>query len=230
MNAATWLWSWRRQASTASKATALETVRPQLPHAPPTPQASHHTQIQVLLVTYYLSRPGHDPLGHSLTDCDEWFNSNVITITLISTITTISVITAITIMNTITTAITDISPKSPTLTSLPNQNYHPHNCPHPYPPNLFYSQKPCLPTTFPLPDSGLCMAHYVSGFDTSVVDHNVDGSSQYGIFQLNSAWWCDNGVTPTKNLCHMECHGEAAMGIPWSPDWPNTQRAKLSEP
>ncbi|XP_016073866.1 PREDICTED: sperm acrosome-associated protein 5-like [Miniopterus natalensis] len=52
----------------------------------------------------------------------------------------------------------------------------------------------------------LCMAHYASGFDTSVVDHNVDGSSQYGIFQLNSAWWCDNGVTPTKNLCHMECH------------------------
>uniref|UniRef100_G1Q6Q5 Uncharacterized protein n=2 Tax=Myotis lucifugus TaxID=59463 RepID=G1Q6Q5_MYOLU len=54
--------------------------------------------------------------------------------------------------------------------------------------------------------SGLCLAHYVSGFDTSVVDHNLDGSNQYGIFQLNSAWWCDNGVTPTKNLCHMECH------------------------
>ncbi|EPQ10624.1 Sperm acrosome-associated protein 5 [Myotis brandtii] len=52
----------------------------------------------------------------------------------------------------------------------------------------------------------LCLAHYVSGFDTSVVDHNLDGSNQYGIFQLNSAWWCDNGVTPTKNLCHMECH------------------------
>ncbi|KAB0390063.1 hypothetical protein E2I00_012309 [Balaenoptera physalus] len=52
----------------------------------------------------------------------------------------------------------------------------------------------------------LCMAHYESGFDTSFVDHNPDGSSSYGIFQLNSAWWCDNGVTPTQNLCHMECH------------------------
>uniref|UniRef100_A0A452TR40 Sperm acrosome associated 5 n=2 Tax=Ursus TaxID=9639 RepID=A0A452TR40_URSMA len=51
----------------------------------------------------------------------------------------------------------------------------------------------------------LCMAHYESGFDTSFVDHNPDGSSEYGIFQLNSAWWCDNGVTPTQNLCHMEC-------------------------
>ncbi|XP_008047116.1 sperm acrosome-associated protein 5-like [Carlito syrichta] len=51
----------------------------------------------------------------------------------------------------------------------------------------------------------LCMAHYESGFDTSFVDHNLDGSSDYGIFQLNSAWWCDNGVTPTQNLCQMHC-------------------------
>ncbi|XP_043426447.1 sperm acrosome-associated protein 5-like [Prionailurus viverrinus] len=51
----------------------------------------------------------------------------------------------------------------------------------------------------------LCMAHYESGFDTSFVDHNPDGSSEYGIFQLNSAWWCDNGITPTQNLCHMDC-------------------------
>ncbi|XP_021105701.1 lysozyme C isoform X3 [Heterocephalus glaber] len=53
---------------------------------------------------------------------------------------------------------------------------------------------------------GLCMAHYKSGFDTSFVDHNPDGSSEYGIFQLNSAW-CDNGITPTKNFCHMDCQG-----------------------
>ncbi|XP_055293819.1 sperm acrosome-associated protein 5 [Moschus berezovskii] len=52
----------------------------------------------------------------------------------------------------------------------------------------------------------LCMAHYESGFDTSFVNHNPDGSSEYGIFQLNSAWWCYNGVTPTENLCHMDCH------------------------
>ncbi|XP_049623336.1 sperm acrosome-associated protein 5-like [Suncus etruscus] len=51
----------------------------------------------------------------------------------------------------------------------------------------------------------LCMAHYESGFDTSLLSHNIDGSSEYGIFQLNSAWWCDNGITPTHNLCHMNC-------------------------
>ncbi|XP_038172733.1 sperm acrosome-associated protein 5 [Arvicola amphibius] len=53
----------------------------------------------------------------------------------------------------------------------------------------------------------MCMAHYESGFDTSFVDHNPDGSSEYGIFQLNSAWWCNNGVTPTQNLCHINCNG-----------------------
>ncbi|KAG5193654.1 hypothetical protein JEQ12_020015 [Ovis aries] len=52
----------------------------------------------------------------------------------------------------------------------------------------------------------LCMAHYESGFDTSFMNHNPDGSSEYGIFQLNSAWWCYNGVTPSENLCHMDCH------------------------
>ncbi|KAL6084632.1 hypothetical protein STEG23_025814, partial [Scotinomys teguina] len=52
----------------------------------------------------------------------------------------------------------------------------------------------------------LCVAHYESGFDTSFVDHNSDGSSEYGIFQLNSAWWCNNGVTSTQNLCHMNCN------------------------
>ncbi|XP_007529496.1 sperm acrosome-associated protein 5-like [Erinaceus europaeus] len=51
----------------------------------------------------------------------------------------------------------------------------------------------------------LCLVHYESGFDTSFVDHNPDGSSNYGIFQINSAWWCDNGITPTPNLCNMDC-------------------------
>ncbi|XP_011925528.1 PREDICTED: sperm acrosome-associated protein 5 isoform X2 [Cercocebus atys] len=65
------------------------------------------------------------------------------------------------------------------------------------------SQSGCLLSSA---EAGLCMAHYESGFDTAFVDHNPDGSSEYGIFQLNSAWWCDNGITPTKNLCHMDCH------------------------
>lgn len=71
------------------------------------------------------------------------------------------------------------------------------------------------------------MAHYESGFDTSFVDHNPDGSSEYGIFQLNSAWWCNNGVTPTQNLCHMNCNGKASPGVHRSPIWPHVIHRKI---
>ncbi|XP_026955876.1 sperm acrosome-associated protein 5-like [Sagmatias obliquidens] len=87
-----------------------------------------------------------------------------------------------------------------------NKQTQTHPCPIPSSYPLPYSQDPCPSATSPLPAPVLCMAHYESGFDTSFVDHNPDGSSAYGIFQLNSTWWCDSGVTPTQNLCHMECH------------------------
>ncbi|XP_030889498.1 sperm acrosome-associated protein 5-like, partial [Leptonychotes weddellii] len=67
----------------------------------------------------------------------------------------------------------------------------------------------------------LCMAHRESGFDTCFVGHNPDRSSKYGIFQLNSTWWRNDGITPTQNLCHIECPGEAALGTPRSPAWPH---------
>ncbi|XP_028923549.1 sperm acrosome-associated protein 5-like [Ornithorhynchus anatinus] len=51
----------------------------------------------------------------------------------------------------------------------------------------------------------LCLAFYASGFDTAAVDHNLDGSKDYGIFQLSSSWWCENEETPTQNLCHLDC-------------------------
>ncbi|XP_038603729.1 sperm acrosome-associated protein 5-like [Tachyglossus aculeatus] len=51
----------------------------------------------------------------------------------------------------------------------------------------------------------LCLAFYASGFDTAAVDHNLDGSKDYGIFQLSSSWWCENEETPTQNLCHLAC-------------------------
>ncbi|XP_027969288.1 sperm acrosome-associated protein 5-like [Eumetopias jubatus] len=52
----------------------------------------------------------------------------------------------------------------------------------------------------------LCMPHYESGSDT-FVDHDHDGSTGYGIFQLSSTWWCNNGITPTQNLLsHQSCY------------------------
>ncbi|XP_077316097.1 lysozyme C-like isoform X1 [Lithobates pipiens] len=48
----------------------------------------------------------------------------------------------------------------------------------------------------------VCLAHHISGFDRSL--HN--SLTEYGIMQLNSYWWCDDGKTPgRKNLCGIKC-------------------------
>ncbi|KAG6921422.1 sperm acrosome associated 5 [Chelydra serpentina] len=58
----------------------------------------------------------------------------------------------------------------------------------------------------------LCLAFYASGFDTAAVGANADGSSDYGIFQINSGWWCQDTQSPSENLCHLRCRGEAPGG------------------
>ncbi|KAM4691928.1 lysozyme C-like [Rhinophrynus dorsalis] len=48
----------------------------------------------------------------------------------------------------------------------------------------------------------MCLVHHASAYDTSL--HN--SVSEYGIFQINSYWWCDDGRTPgRKNLCGIPC-------------------------
>ncbi|XP_063281598.1 lysozyme C, milk isozyme-like [Pelobates fuscus] len=48
----------------------------------------------------------------------------------------------------------------------------------------------------------LCMALYTSDLDTSL--HS--SPSEYGIFQINSYWWCNDGRTVArKNLCGVLC-------------------------
>ncbi|XP_050783968.1 lysozyme C, milk isozyme-like [Gopherus flavomarginatus] len=51
----------------------------------------------------------------------------------------------------------------------------------------------------------VCLAFYTSGFDTAAVGANADGSSDYGIFQINSGWWCQDAQIPSENLCHVRC-------------------------
>ncbi|XP_053309698.1 sperm acrosome-associated protein 5-like [Spea bombifrons] len=47
-----------------------------------------------------------------------------------------------------------------------------------------------------------CMAYYMSRYDTSL---HVS-RSEYGVFQINSYWWCYDGETPgRKNLCGLDC-------------------------
>uniref|UniRef100_A0A452H0P2 Uncharacterized protein n=1 Tax=Gopherus agassizii TaxID=38772 RepID=A0A452H0P2_9SAUR len=66
----------------------------------------------------------------------------------------------------------------------------------------------------------VCLAFYTSGFDTAAVGANADGSSDYGIFQINSGWWCQDAQIPSENLCHVRCQGEAPGGTGlWGGQW-----------
>lgn len=48
-----------------------------------------------------------------------------------------------------------------------------------------------------------------SNFNTSKVNENVDGSFDYGIFQINSHYWCNDYLSHSENFCHMDCEGLA---------------------
>uniref|UniRef100_A0A8C4K6K2 lysozyme n=1 Tax=Dromaius novaehollandiae TaxID=8790 RepID=A0A8C4K6K2_DRONO len=54
--------------------------------------------------------------------------------------------------------------------------------------------------------AGVCAAKYESNFNTAAINRNRDGSSDYGILQINSRWWCNDGRTSgAKNLCKISC-------------------------
>ncbi|KAH0628909.1 hypothetical protein JD844_010544 [Phrynosoma platyrhinos] len=37
---------------------------------------------------------------------------------------------------------------------------------------------------------GICMAFFETGFDSQAIDRHRDGTKDYGIFHINSGWWC----------------------------------------
>ncbi|XP_040914859.1 lysozyme C-like [Toxotes jaculatrix] len=52
----------------------------------------------------------------------------------------------------------------------------------------------------------VCLTQWESDFNTDATNYNSwDGSTDYGIFQINSRWWCDNGQGPTSNGCNIMC-------------------------
>ncbi|XP_054859834.1 lysozyme C, milk isozyme-like [Eublepharis macularius] len=51
----------------------------------------------------------------------------------------------------------------------------------------------------------VCMAFFESGFDTEAVSQNKDGTSDFGIFQINSGWWCAVEDSVSENLCRIDC-------------------------
>ncbi|KAM9734728.1 lysozyme C-like [Menidia menidia] len=51
----------------------------------------------------------------------------------------------------------------------------------------------------------VCLTRHESNFNTNAVNRNTDGSTDYGIFQINSRWWCNNGQGQTSNACNIRC-------------------------
>lgn len=63
------------------------------------------------------------------------------------------------------------------------------------------------------PYAGVCLAYFTSGFNTAAVDQEADGSTNNGIFQINSRKWCKNFRSNEPNLCHMYCSGRRGQGL-----------------
>uniref|UniRef100_A0A8C5SAY5 Glycosyl hydrolases family 22 (GH22) domain-containing protein n=1 Tax=Laticauda laticaudata TaxID=8630 RepID=A0A8C5SAY5_LATLA len=53
--------------------------------------------------------------------------------------------------------------------------------------------------------SRVCLAFYESHFDSALVDHEADGSTSNGIFQINSHMWCEDYKHRKPNVCQMHC-------------------------
>uniref|UniRef100_A0A8C5WKI9 lysozyme n=1 Tax=Leptobrachium leishanense TaxID=445787 RepID=A0A8C5WKI9_9ANUR len=52
----------------------------------------------------------------------------------------------------------------------------------------------------------VCTAYYESRFNTNSTNLNSDGSTDYGIIQINSRWWCNDFKTPrSHNACNINC-------------------------
>ncbi|XP_061430460.1 lysozyme C-2-like isoform X3 [Lethenteron reissneri] len=50
----------------------------------------------------------------------------------------------------------------------------------------------------------VCLVQAESSYNTRATYHNYNGSTDYGIFQINSNWWCDNG-SKGHNACQVKC-------------------------
>uniref|UniRef100_A0A8B9FIM0 lysozyme n=1 Tax=Amazona collaria TaxID=241587 RepID=A0A8B9FIM0_9PSIT len=51
----------------------------------------------------------------------------------------------------------------------------------------------------------VCLVKHESSYNTKAVNNNGP-SRDYGIFQINSKYWCEDGKTSgSKNACHISC-------------------------
>ena len=57
---------------------------------------------------------------------------------------------------------------------------------------------------------GLCLTKWESSYNTKATNYNPSSeNTDYGIFQINSKWWCNDGKTPRAvNGCGVSCSGK----------------------
>ncbi|XP_023414516.2 lysozyme C isoform X2 [Loxodonta africana] len=55
----------------------------------------------------------------------------------------------------------------------------------------------------------VCLTKWESDYNTQATNYNPgDKSTDYGIFQINSHYWCNDGKTPRAvNACGISCYG-----------------------
>ncbi|KAJ0051069.1 hypothetical protein NL108_012303, partial [Boleophthalmus pectinirostris] len=51
----------------------------------------------------------------------------------------------------------------------------------------------------------VCLTQHESNYNTRATNRNTDGSTDYGIFQINSRWWCRDGGVSSSNGCGIQC-------------------------
>ncbi|XP_057342559.1 lysozyme C-like [Manis pentadactyla] len=53
----------------------------------------------------------------------------------------------------------------------------------------------------------MCLMKWESNYNTRAINYNRPSkSTDYGIFQINSRYWCEDGKTPRSvNACHIPC-------------------------
>ena len=51
----------------------------------------------------------------------------------------------------------------------------------------------------------VCISKYESSFNCDAVNKNTDGSTDYGLMQINSYYWCSGDVSSKYNECKIAC-------------------------
>ncbi|XP_007664318.1 lysozyme-like protein 4 isoform X1 [Ornithorhynchus anatinus] len=60
-------------------------------------------------------------------------------------------------------------------------------------------------------ENWVCLAFFASKFNTTAEHKEEDGSTSYGIFQINSKEWCTNHEEHSRNRCHHLCSGTVGL-------------------